>query len=85
MHGWPMVHSADETQSCADPIVASAVEGWQDWPEATDWHAVFAEVVVATPQHTIPDPEQSIAPRHEKPAVRSGHELPCATHVPPPL
>ena len=83
MHCWPAAHSVDEMQSWAEPIVASAVAGTQA-PGATAWHAVFADVVDATPQHT-PDPEQSTAARHENPAVKKGHEAPWSTHVPPPV
>jgi hypothetical protein len=79
-----MVHSAEVAQSWAEPIDAVAWAGWHVPPDATDWHIVLADVVVATPQQTIPADVQSMAPRQENPAFSSGHDWLCAMHVPPP-
>jgi hypothetical protein len=58
------------------------------WPGATAWHAVFADVEVATPQQIMPGPEQSMAARHPNPAqpssvvkLRGGHDWLCAMHI----
>src|SRR5258708_36921768 len=81
MHCWPIVHSAEVTQICAEPMVDDAVAGRHDPPAATTWHLVFACVVFATPQHTEPA-AQSIWPRQANPAWKEVHELLCGMHEP---
>jgi hypothetical protein len=60
----------------------------EHWPGATDWHVVLAVRVrlSATPQQTIPDPEQSLAASQLKPAkgnsaVPAGQDVPWLTHT----
>lgn len=72
MHSWPIVHSADVTQSWAPAIAIVEVSGGQCPPDATVWQEVFAcmtpPLFVASPQQTWPEVVQSIAPRHPNPA-----------------